>query len=171
MTHVSRLLLVLVAVFSYGASPANTLATELEPSGPCASHYQAAPAQSAVDGKTLVAIRMQEQHTKLDITSAVSDFERSLSRQDTTECKRQLANARELSFNGAAAARCQDLMESAVHLETATKPKLRNEIVEVTFPEARVSLDAFSSNEHHTYLLEEVHDKWVIRCFASSPLN
>lgn len=168
----SKLLLVLVDLLAYGASPFPISAAKLQASsGACASHYQTASAQSAVDGKTLVGLRIQEQHTKFNVTSAVSDFEKSLSRENASECKRQLANAGELWLNGSQATGCQDLLENTGHSETGGKLKVRNEIVDVAYPEAHVTLDALPRNEHHTYLLENVHEKWVIRCFASSPIK
>jgi hypothetical protein len=164
--------LVLVGLLLCGGAPSTAPAAGLGTSSSvCASHYEKASARSAVDGKTLVGLRVQEQHTKFNITSVVSDFENSLNRGNAAVCRRQLANAADLWLNGTRANGCRDLMESTPQPTASTKPKLRNENVELLYSEARVTLDVFPSNEHHTYLLEDVHEKWVIKCFAKSPLK
>jgi hypothetical protein len=132
----------------------------------CTGHYQAVP-QPAMDAKTAIAARIQQERKKAEVSSAVSDFEKSLNNSNLSQCDRRLNNSVELWSNGVRANSCRDLFcarERADGVANA-KPKLRNEGVELTYPEARVTLD--SSNEHHTYLLEDVHDQWLIRCFVS----
>jgi hypothetical protein len=98
----------------------------------------------------------------------VSDFEKSLNNLDISECDRRLNNSVELWSNGVHVNSCRDLFGARELADGATKakPKLRNEAFELTYPEARVTLD--TSNEHHTYLLEDVHDEWLVQCFVST---
>lgn len=164
--------LLVLGLLWFGGALSTASAAELgASSSACASHYQQASPQPAVDGKTLVALRVREQRIKSDITYAVSDFEKSLNRGNAAECKRQLASAHDLWLNGTRASGCQGFIESTPQPTASTKLKLRNENVELLYSEARVTLDAFPSNERHTYLLEDVHEQWVIRCYASSPLK
>jgi hypothetical protein len=172
--HFSQALyyLVLGGLCLCGGAPSIASAAELDASsGACASRYQKASAQPAVDGKTLVGLRVQEQHTKFNITSTVADFEKSLSRGNVSECKRQVTNAADLWLNGMRVNGCEGLLESTPQPTASAKLHLRDENVQLLYDEARVTLDALPSNERHIYLLENVHEKWVIKCFGSSPLK
>lgn len=133
----------------------------------CTSHYQAV-VQPAMDGKTAVAFRIQQERTKAEVSWAVSDFEKSLNSSNILECDRRLGNSVELWSNGVHVNSCRDLFGARKDADRAgsTQPKLRNEAVDLTYPEARVTLD--TSNEHHTYLLEDVHEHWLVRCFVST---
>jgi hypothetical protein len=121
-----------------------------------------------MDGKTAAAFRIQQERKKAEVSWAVSDFEKSLNNLDISECDRRLNNSVELWSNGVHVNSCRDLFDARERADGAAKakPKLRNEAFELTYPEARVTLDA--SNEHHTYLLEDVHDQWLVRCFVST---
>jgi hypothetical protein len=133
----------------------------------CTSHYQAV-VQPAMDGKTAAAFRIQQERKKAEVSWAVSDFEKSLNNLDISECDRRLNNSVELWSNGIHVNSCRELFGARERADAIanTKPKLRNEAFDLTYPEARVTLD--SSNEHHTYLLEDVHDQWLVRCFVST---
>jgi hypothetical protein len=133
----------------------------------CPSHYQAV-VQPAMDGKTAVAFRIQQERERAEVFGAVSDFEKSLNNLNISECDRRLNDSVELWSNGIHVNSCRDLFDARERADGAAKakPKLRNEAFDLTYPEARVTLDA--SNEHHTYLLEDVHDRWLVRCFVST---
>lgn len=133
----------------------------------CDSHYEPV-AQPATDGKTAVALRIQQQRKKAEVAKAVSDFEKSLNNSDISQCDRRLNNSVELWSSGVHVNSCRDLFSARERADRAasTKAKLANEAIELTYPEARVTLD--TANERHTYLLEDVREQWLVRCFVST---
>lgn len=150
----------------------NTAASDTPgPSSACPSQYRNAAAQSALDGKTAVALRIQEEHKKAEVSWAVSDFEKCLNSLNASECERRLNNLAELWSGGVRVNSYHDFIEAKRNVDSTVgqKPRLRNEVIEIVYPEAHVTLDTLPDREHHTYLLESVRDKWVVRCFASSP--
>lgn len=139
----------------------------------CASHFRADSTQRGLDAKSARALLAQEERTKVMISGVVSDFEKSLMKGNALACERRVRPSAELWSNGEPANTCSDLVEQRHRANDGKgeKPKLkfRNQLVELAYPEARVTLDALPSHEHHIYLLEQVHYRWVIMCFASSP--
>ena len=133
----------------------------------CDSHYEAV-AQPAMDGKTAVAFRIQQERKKAEVATAVSDFEKSLNNSDISQCDLRLNNSVELWSSGVHVNSCRDLFSARERADrvASTKPKLVNEAIELTYPEARVTLD--TANERHTYLLEDAHQQWLVRCFVST---
>jgi hypothetical protein len=169
---------VLVSVFILlgglrGAVRPNAVANQQGVSSACASHFRADSTQHGLDAKAARALLAQQERTKVMVSEAVSDFEKSLLKRNNLDCERRVRPSAELWSNGERVNTCGDLLDQRHRTNDAEgekpKLKLRNELVELTYPEARVTLDALPSREHHIYLLEQVHYRWVIMCFASSP--
>ena len=150
-------------------------ASAIEPgvSSVCASHFGADSTQQGLDAKAGRALLAQQERTKVMVSDAVSDFEKSLLKGNLLDCERRVRPSAELWSNGERLNTCSDLVDQRHRAndvkDARPKLKLRNQLVELTYPEARVTLDALPSREHHIYLLEQMHYRWVIMCFASSP--
>lgn len=138
----------------------------------CTSHFRTNSTQHGLDAKSARALLAQEERTKVLISGVVSDFEKSLMKGNALDCQRRVRPSTELWSNGERLNTCSDLVGQRHRAnevkDEKPKLKLRNQLVELTYPEARVNLDALPSHEHHIYLLEQVHYRWVIMCFASS---
>ena len=150
-----------------------TAAVNQQGSFVCASHFRADSTQHALDAKAARLVLAQQERTKIMVSGAVSDFEKSLMKGNALDCERRVRSSAELWSNGERLNTCSDLVDQRHRAndvkDARPKLKLRNQLVELTYPEARVTLDALPSHEHHIYLLEQVHYRWVIMCFASSP--
>jgi hypothetical protein len=142
-------------------------------SSSCASHFRAHSRQHGLDAKAARALLAEQERTKVMAAGAVSDFEKSLLKGNLLGCERRVRPSAELWSNGERVNTCGDLLDQRPRANDAegekAKLKLRNQLVELTYPEARVTLDVLPSREHHVYLLEQVRYRWVIMCFASSP--
>lgn len=169
---------ILVSVFILlgevgGAVRPTAVVNQQEVSSVCASHFAADSTQHGLDAKAARALLAQQEHTKLTVSWAVSDFEKSLLTRNILDCERRIGTSAELWSNGERVNTCGDLLDQRHRANDAEgeKPKLKlsNQLVDLTYPEARVSLDALPGHEHHIYLLEQVRYHWVIMCFASSP--
>ena len=168
---------VLVSVFILlgglrGAVRPTAAANQQGVSSVCASHFRADSTQHGLDAKAARALLAQEERTKVMISGAVSDFEKSLMNGKALDCERRIRPRAELWSNGERLNTCSDLVDQPRAKDVNDKKpklKLRNQLVELTYPEARVTMDALPSHEHHIYLLQQVHYRWVIMCFASSP--
>jgi hypothetical protein len=168
---------VLVCVFILlgGLGFLRPTAAAIEPGVPsaCASHFGADSTQHGLVAKAAQALLAQQEHTKVMVSGAVSDFEKSLLKRNLLDCERRVRPSAELWSNGERVNTCSDLLDQRHQANDAegekAKLKLRNQLVELTYPEARVTLDVLPSREHHVYLLEQVRYRWVIMCFASSP--
>ena len=150
-------------------------AAAIEPgvSSVCASHFRADSTQHGLDAKAARALLAEQERTKVMVSDAVSDFEKSLLKGNLLDCERRVRPSAELWSSGERVNNCGDLLDQRHRAKEAegekAKLKLRNQLVELTYPEARVTLDVLPSREHHVYLLEQVRYRWVIMCFASSP--
>jgi hypothetical protein len=169
---------VLVTVFILfgglgGAVRPTAAAIEPGVSSVCASHFSADSTQHGLDSKAARALLAQQEHTKVMAAGAVSDFEKSLLKGNLLDCERRVSTSAELWSNGERVNTCGDLLDQRHRANDAegekAKLKFRNQLVELTYPEARVTLDVLPSREHHVYLLEQVRYRWVIMCFASFP--
>jgi hypothetical protein len=150
-------------------------AAAIEPgvSSVCASHFRADSMQHGLDAKAARALLAEQERTKVMAAGAVSDFEKSLLKGNLLDCERGVRPSAELWSNGERVNSCGDLLDQRHRANDAegekAKLKLRNQLVELMYPEARVTLDVLPSREHHVYLLEQVRYRWIIMCFASSP--
>ena len=169
---------VLVSVFILlgglrGAVRPTAAANQQGVSSVCASHFRADSPQPGLDAKSARALLAQEERTKVMISGVVSDFEKSLMKGNALDCERRVRPSAELWSNGERLNTCSDLADQRHRAndvkDETPKLKLRNQLVELSYPEARVSSDVLPSREHHIYLLEQVQYRWVIMCFASSP--
>ena len=169
---------ILVSVFILlgevgGAVRPSAVVNQQEVFSTCASHFGADSTQHGLDAKAARALLAQQERTKVMVSGAVSDFEKSLLKRNNLDCERRVRPSAELWSNGERVNTCGDLLDQRHRANDAEgekpKLKLRNELVELTYPEARVTLDALPSREHHIYLLEQMQHRWVIMCFASSP--
>lgn len=138
----------------------------------CASHFGADSTQHGLDAKEARALLAQQEHTKVMVSGAVSDFEKSLLKRSLLDCERRVRPSAELWSNGERENTCGDLLDKRHRANDPggekVKSKLRKQLVELIYPEARVTLDVLPSREHHVYLLEQVRYRWVVMCFASS---
>jgi hypothetical protein len=169
---------ILVSVFILlgglgGAVRPTAAAIEPGVSPACASHFRADSTQHGLDAKAARALLAEQERMKVMASGAVSDFEESLLKRNTLDCQRRVRPSAELWSNGERVNTCGALLDQRHRANDAegekAKLKLRNQLVELTYPEARVTLDVLPSREHHVYLLEQVRYRWVIMCFASSP--
>jgi hypothetical protein len=169
---------ILVSVFILlggvgGAVMPTAVVNPQEASSACASHFGADSTQHGLDAKAARALLVQQERTKVMVSGAVSDFEKSLMKRNLLDCQRWVRPSAELWSNGERVNNCADLLDQRPRANDAegekAKLKLRNQLVDLTYPEARVTLDVLPSREHHVYLLEQVRYRWAIMCFASFP--
>lgn len=167
---------ILVSVFILlgglrGAVRPTAGANQQEVSPNCTSHFRPDSTHYALDAKAARALSAQEEYTKVMILGAVSDFEKSLLKGNVLDCERRVRTSAELWSNGVRMNTCGDLIDERrrENDKVGQKFKLRDQVVNITYPEARVTLDVLPSREHHIYLLNQVQYRWVITCFASAP--
>jgi hypothetical protein len=127
--------------------------------------------QYPLDAKEARAMAAQLEHRKMNAFEAVSDFENSLYKLNVSDCERRLDQTPELWSNGTRISTCKDLIEERSRAGDVArqKVKLRNRVIELTNPGARVTVDVLPISQRHTILLKERHEHWLITGFTSAP--
>src|ERR1700687_4584793 len=126
---------VLVSVFILlgGLGAVRPTAAAIEPgvSSACASHFGADSTQHGLDAKAARALLAQQEHTKVMVSGAVSDFEKSLLKRNLLDCERRVRSSAELWSNGERVNTCGDLLDQRHRANDAegekAKVKLRNQ--------------------------------------------